>query len=181
MDKYNIRFTRLEEEIFRVFCVKAGEKLNQRQIAKLLGVSPTAVAKSLPNLERAGLLKIERSKTMNLILVSLNREENKCVHLKRVENLRRLYESGILEYLEGVYPGAAVILFGSYGKGEDVVSSDIDLAVIGSKEKMLDLEDYEKRLERKIRINYYKSLKELSLELKENIFNGIVLSGAVEL
>ncbi|MBS3105740.1 nucleotidyltransferase domain-containing protein [Candidatus Woesearchaeota archaeon] len=181
MDMYKLKFTKLQLEIFRLLCVKAGERLNQRQIARLLKVSPTAIAKAIPKLEKESLLIKEKQKNMNLILLMLNRNNKMAMQLKRVENLKLIYEARLNEFLEEGLPGATIILFGSYSRGDDTLSSDIDIAIIGRKEKGISLENFEKRLERKIILNFYPSLKEVHKELKENICNGIVLSGGVEL
>lgn len=181
MDIYKLKFTILQLEIFRLLCIKAGEKLNQRQIAKLLKVSPTAIAKSIPKLEKESLIMKEKQKNINLILLMLNRDSKMAVQLKRAENLKLIYESRLNEFLEEELPGATIILFGSYSRGDDTSSSDIDIAVIGRKEKEIRLENFEKLLERKIILNFYPSLKEIYKELKENICNGIVLSGGMEL
>ena len=66
-------------------------------------------------------------------------------------------------------------------KGEDLSNSDIDIAVIGRKEKEINLNHYEKELERKIHINFYNSFKHIHKNLKENICNGILIAGSVEL
>ncbi|MEK6841401.1 MAG: nucleotidyltransferase domain-containing protein [Nanoarchaeota archaeon] len=181
MDMYKLKFTRLQMEIFRFLCTEAGEKHNQRQIAKILRVSPTAIAKSIPKLEKEGLIIKEVQKTMNLNLIMLNRNSQEVMQLKRVENLKLIYESRLSDFLENKFPGTTIILFGSYSRGDDTVTSDIDIAVIGRKEKDVDLTNFEKFLKRKIIINFYNSLKELNKELRENICNGIVLVGGIQL
>jgi len=181
MDIYKLKFTRLQIEIFKLLCIKAGEKLNKRQISKLLKVSPTAIAKSLPLLEKEELIKIIKNKGINLTSIELNRDNQKTMLLKRVENLRFIYESGLLEYLEDGFTGGTIILFGSYSRGDDTTTSDIDIAVVGRKEKEVNLTKYEKDLQREIRINFYSSFKEIHKHLKENIFNGIVLVGGISL
>ena len=181
MDTYKLKFTILQQKIFRLLCIKAGEKLNQRQIAKLLKVSPTAIAKSIPKLEKENLIIKEKQKNMNLNLIMLNRNNKISMQLKRTENLKLIHEAGLNEFLEEELPGATIILFGSYSRGDDTTSSDIDIAVIGRKEKAIILGNFEKRLERKIILNFYPSLKEVHKELKENLCNGIVLSGGIEL
>lgn len=180
MDMYKLKFTVLQMEIFRLFCMKTGEKINQRQIAGLLGVSPTAVARALPILEKEKLVRISRG-TTKLHFVELNRDSQKALELKRVENLRLLLESGLPSYLEEHLPGCTIILFGSYERGDDTVKSDIDIAVVGAGDKKLDVAEYEKRLEKEIRINYYKTLKDINRYLKSNILNGFTLSGGIEL
>lgn len=188
MDIYKLRFTRLQIEIFKLLCIKAGEKLNKRQISKLLKVSPTAIAKSLPLLKKEELIKIITNKGINLTSIELNRDNQKTMLFKRVENLRFIYESGLSEFLYDEFSGNTIILFGSYSKGEDVCfgerddrNSDIDIAIIGTKGKEVDLTKYEKELQREIRINFYPSFKEIHKHLKENIFNGIVIAGGIEL
>ena len=179
MDIYKLKLTILEQEIFSLLCIKAGERLSQREAAQILNVSPTAVSNSTKKLKDSNLIKIEKTKTINFI--SFNRDELRAVELKRVENLKNFYISGLSDYLEKELAGSTVILFGSYSKGEDTNTSDIDIAVIERKDKMLELEKYEKILNRRININFYDSWKKIHENLKNNILNGIILHGGVEL
>ena len=188
MDMYKLKFTKLQNEIFRFLCIKAGMSLNQRGIAKMLKVSSTAVGKSLSTLEREGMVKIEKSKTMNLMSITLNRDNSKTLEFKRVENLKLIYESGLVEFLEELFPGTTIILFGSYSRGDDVLTdesegytSDIDLAVIGTKEKEIELKKFNKLLERNIVINFYSSFNEIHKHLRDNILNGILLLGSIDI
>jgi len=71
-------------------------------------------------------------------------------------------------------------LFGSYSRGEDIENSDIDIAIIGRK-KQIDLTEFEKILNRKINIITFNNFKEIHKNLKENLFNGITLTGGIEL
>ena len=179
MDIYKLKWTRLQTDIFSLLCLKAGEKLSQREIAKLLKVSPTAVANSLKELKEFNFIKVEKTKTINF--VSFNRENPKAVELKRVENLKNIYLLGLSDYLEKELAGGSIILFGSYSMGEDTNSSDIDIAVIERKDKILHLEEYEKNLNRKVNVNFYSSWKNIHEHLKNNILKGILLHGDIEL
>lgn len=185
---YNIKWTRLQTEIFRFFCIKAGQILNLRGVAGHLKKSPTAVSKAILNLEKDGLLNLKREKKMNLVSIEFNRDNKNAIDLKRVENLKLIYESGLAEFLEENFPGSTIILFGSYSRGDDVFintdeghKSDIDIAIIGAKEKKIKLINFNQLLERTIILNFYPSLKEIHKNLKENILNGILISGSVEL
>ena len=178
---YKQELTNLQQEILRLLFVKIGKSLNQREISKILNVSQPAVIKALPKLEEKNLIILEQDKESKRWSTKLNRDNYKVMHLKRVENLRQLYESGLADFLEKEFAGSAIILFGSYAVGEDMLNSDIDIAIIGSKEKNIDLEEFEKILERGIHLNFYPSFKEIHKDLKENIFNGIVLAGGIEL
>ena len=179
MDIYKHRFTQLQAEIFSLLCVRAGEMLSQRDMAKILKVSPTAIANSLKTIKEENLINIEKTKTINF--VSLNRNERRAIEMKRVENLRNIYVSELIGRLEEELPGGTIILFGSYSKGEDTNTSDIDIAIIGRKEKNLDLTKFELSLKRKIIVQFYDSLKNIHKNLRESILNGTVLSGSIEL
>lgn len=179
VDIYKLKFTVLQLEILRFLFVKAGTSFNARVMAKALSVSQTAVSKALPLLEKEELVKIE--KRSGRWSIKLNIDNPKVIALKRAENLKMFCESGAISFLEDKLPGATIILFGSYSRGDDTITSDIDIAVIGRKEKNLVLAHFENILERKINLNFYPSLKEVRKELRENLCNGIVLSGGIEL
>lgn len=181
METIKLKLTRLQSEIFTLLCKKAGSELNQSNIAKELEVSSTAISKAIKLLEKTDIIKIKKDKLMNLILISLNRENTKVMQLKRVENLKQTYESGLVEELENKFPGSTIVLFGSFSRGDDTTKSDIDIAIIGAKEKNIDRISFQKLLEREIILNFYPSMKEIHKELRENICNGIVLVGGIEL
>ena len=178
---YKLELTKLQLEILRVLFVKTGKSLNQRQLANYLNVSQPAVRKALPKLEEIGFVKVNQDKETKRWLIELNVYNDGVMKMKRADNLRQIYESGLADFLEREFVGATIIFFGSFSRGDDTINSDIDIAIIGRKEKKLNLEKFEKMLEREIRINFYDSFNAIHKNLKENIFNGIVLAGGVEL
>jgi len=179
MDKYDVKFTRLQARIFRLLCVRVGGKLNKREIAGILGVSATAVGKALVGMEDFGFVKVGRVGKMNLAEVGLNRDSEIVIWMKRLENLKMVGESGIVGFLEERFPGCAVILFGSYGFGDDTVRSDVDLAVVGCKGKVLNLKKFDEFFEREVRVNFYDSFGDVDECLRSNLFNGVVLAGRI--
>ncbi|MFA6461136.1 MAG: nucleotidyltransferase domain-containing protein [Candidatus Woesearchaeota archaeon] len=179
MDIYKLNFTILQLEIFSLLCLRAGERFSQRELAQMLKVSPMAVTNSVNGLKENLLIKLEKTKTINFI--SFNRENGRAVELKRAENIKNIYLSGLSDYLEQQLAGGTIILFGSYSLGEDTSTSDIDLAVIERKDKRLDLDKYEKTFHRKINLNFYSSWSEIHQHLKNNILNGILLHGSIQL
>ncbi len=179
MDTYELKFTKLEAELFSLLCSRAGEKLSQREIAIQLSVSPTAVGKALRKLTEKSLAKVEKTKTINF--TSLNRDNPRAINLKQVQNLKTIYTSGLSDFLEEQLAGATIILFGSFSKGEDTKTSDIDIAAINRKNKAIDCKNYEKILNRDINIQFYDSWKTIHKHLRNNILGGIVLHGTIEL
>ncbi|PIN88885.1 hypothetical protein COU57_07040 [Candidatus Pacearchaeota archaeon CG10_big_fil_rev_8_21_14_0_10_32_14] len=179
MDKDKLKLTSLQREIFALLCMKVGQPLSLREIAKISNVSPTAISKSIPLLEKEKLIKKEEMN--NSYRIELNTSNHKVIQYKRVENLRLFYESGLANFMHESFPGRTIILFGSYSLGGDTIKSDIDIAIIGGKEKPIDTSIYDKILERKISLNFYDSFKDIHRHLKDNILNGIVISGGVQL
>jgi len=154
------------------------KKFHIRELSRVLKISPPAISNALKQLEKEGfVLHISEEKTSYKIQANFSNKNFR--NMKRIDNLKNIYSSGLLDYLIENFPLSAIILFGSYSKGDDTEKSDIDMA-IESKEKNLNLESYEKKLNKKINIEFI-SFSKLSNELRNSIINGIVLSGYVEL
>ncbi|HLC77296.1 MAG TPA: nucleotidyltransferase domain-containing protein [archaeon] len=181
MDIYKINFTVLQQEILRFLFIRPGTTFTERSLAKNLKVSPTAVSNAIEILKRQELIIVKKDEESGRLSISLNRDNDRIFSMKRVENLRFIYESGFADYISEKFPGCTVIVFGSYSFGEDTKGSDIDIAVIGSSKKTLDTEKFNKILERNISLNFYDSLGEIKKPLKENILNGIVINGGIQL
>jgi predicted nucleotidyltransferase len=177
---YKLELSLLQQRIMRLLFVKAGSSLNMNGIARILEVSQPAVLKSIPFLQKEELVIAKQDKESSRWSIELNRGDRQVIGLKRVDNLKQIYESGLVKQLYDLFPGATVILFGSYAHGEDTINSDIDLAVIGGEKKEIDSK-FSKILEREIIVNYYKSFKNIDSSLLSNIVNGVTLKGAVEL
>jgi len=178
---HKLKLTNLQQEILRLLFIKVGTSLNQRLIAKSLEVSQAAVMKALPGLEKRDFIKMQQNKESRRWSIELNRDNHKVMQLKRADNLKLIYESGLADFLEKEFAGATIILFGSYSRGEDTISSDIDLAVVGRKEKEVELSEFEELLNRKININFYNNFENIQKNLRENLCNGIVLVGGIRL
>ena len=181
MDIKRFEFTKLQAKIFRLLCVKVGERISQREIAGELRVSPTAVSKALVDLRKFRLVVVEKIGKINLNYVELNRDLSDAIYFKGLENLRMIYVSGLVEDLKDSFPGASILLFGSYSRGEDVIFSDIDIAVVGAKEKKINCSKFEKILKRKININFYPSFRKIHKNLRESILSGVLLHGSIDL
>lgn len=87
----------------------------------------------------------------------------------------------MINYLYDAYNSPeAIILFGSYSRGEDTMRSDIDLAIVTKKSLDLEFGRYEKALKRKIQIFEIK-IETTNKNLLTNVANGIVLKGYLNL
>ena len=173
------KLTVVEQEIMSLLCLRVGSPINQRGIANIIGYSSPSVARGLSVLGKIGLINVERDRLMNLVMVELNRDSRDAILYKRLENIRLVYESGVIDFLSENFPGCVVILFGSYSYGEDSVSSDVDIAVVGAKRRCLDFKKYEKILNRNISVNFYDDFNSISAEIKGSLCNGVNLAGGL--
>lgn len=176
---YKPQFSLLQQEILRYLMVHTGKSFNARGLARPLNRTQAGIIKAIPGLEKCGLVKVKKDEDSGRWSIELNRDNQEAIDFKRTENLKIIYESGIIKYLEESFPGTVIILFGSYSYGEDIIRSDIDIAIIGCKEKQVELSKFEKIFEKEIRINFYNNFEEINNNLKSNIFNGVVLAGRI--
>jgi DNA-binding MarR family transcriptional regulator len=157
---YKLKFTLLQQEILRFLSIKSGLSFNARRLSQHLNVSQTAIAKSLPLLEKENFIKIEKDRESARLAIELNRDSPKVIQFKRAENLKLIYESGLIDFLKQKFSESEIILSGLYSKGEDIYSSIIYLIIIGPK-KNLNLNDFDKILDRRINLVFYNSINEI--------------------
>ena len=178
---YKLKLTILQQEIMRFLFMHAGEIFNARNLAVSIDVSQPAISKALPYLEKQEMIVVAKDRNSKRLSISLNMENPLVVGMKRADNIRQIYESGLAGFLKEKFPGCAVIVFGSFSRGEDTGKSDIDIAIVGSKTKVLDMEGFRKTLMKEIRVNFYASFGGINKELRNNIVGGMLLSGWIEL
>lgn len=164
-----------------VFFVKPTKSHYLMDISRNIGIAHTSVKNNLLRLVKAGLIdeKVERRGGRKFPIYVAKKEEKTFRLQKKAYNLSAILESGLIEYLEEKLTPKAIVLFGSYRRGEDVESSDIDIFV-ECREEPVNLVKFEKELGRKIELHFKDDFTTFSQELKNNIINGIVLSGFLE-
>jgi predicted nucleotidyltransferase len=181
INMYKLKLTLLQQDVLGLLFAYPEKSFTGRAISLSLGVSQPGVSKALRGLNKYSLITLSKDEESKRLTIRLNRDNDVVTGIKRADNLRNLYETGLVRLLEDQLEGATITLFGSYSRGDDTSASDIDIAVIGRKEKNIDLSTYEKLLKRKITIQFYQSLASVHKELRENLCNGIVLSGGIVL
>lgn len=177
---YEPELTSLEQELLNYLFLHPEKAFNLHTLSKKLRKSQPGITKAIRKLHEKGYVTLSKDKDSGRWSAALNRESSFVTSMKRAENLRNIYRSGLAERLFEEFPGATILLFGSYSKGEDTSESDVDIAIVGSERKDLDLAAFEEALERDVNINFYTDTKDLDRHFRNNLLNGIVLSGSVE-
>ncbi len=152
-------------------------------LAKALGISKTTANVTVGRLADEGFLVIKViGRTWR---ISCNQAHIYNYSRKIAYNLLTIYESRILENIHKVIQNPrAVIVFGSYRKGDNTEGSDIDVAVevLGNEDvKVLQLGKIAVGFRENVPVNLYIfSRNKIDLNLFSNITNGIILEGFLE-
>jgi len=166
-----------KEKILEVLFDFPTKEFYLRELSRITQISPNSISKAISELKKDNLIITNKTITLNL---KANLDNDKFKNLKRVSNLNKIYSSGLFSYLKENFPLSAIILFGSYSKGEDAEKSDIDIAILDIKEKKIELENYEKILNRKVNIDFI-NMKNITKELRNSVINGIPLQGYIQI
>jgi len=152
-------------------------RVNVREYAKLVHVTPPTASKMLDYYTNKGLLLKTRYK--NYILFYAEKSSKTFIDLSRIYWHQILKE--LIGYMEKQLVSPAIVLFGSLSKAEVKKDSDIDLAIFAN-ERKLNIKNFEDKLRRKIQIYWFKSLTGIkNKELANNIANGYILIGRLKL
>lgn len=168
LDKYN------RYKLLKLFLDSPTESFRLREISRLTNLSPPSVMVYLKEFEKNGLIRKQIKR--NVPFYTAIRDKTSFILYKKLSILFELNNIGLVDYIWDKISPEAIVLYGSFSRGESLENSDIDLFILG-KEGKLDLDDYENKLRKKIHLLFKESLKEIPNELKNNIFNGIILRG----
>ena len=152
-------------------------RINVREYSRLRKISPPTASKILFELNKEGLLLIEKDR--NYIFYYANKNNKIFVNLSRIYWNLRL--DNLVHFLNKNLTNPAIILFGSLSKAETKNDSDIDICIIGHK-KELNIKNFEDNLKRKIQLFFFNSVDDIkNKELANNIINGYILEGRLKL
>ena len=169
------------ERTAEVFFASPTKKQYLMDISRSISLAHTSVKKNLDILVKTGIVKesVERKGSRKFPLYTANRESSLFRKQKILYNLSIIFQSQLIEFIEETFAPKAVVLFGSFQRGEDSEDSDIDL-FFECKKKNVDVRRFEKKLGRKIELHFNEHFETYQNELKNNIINGITLSGFLE-
>lgn len=170
----------IKQSIMEYFFINPNAKLRVREIERTLKAPLPSVIRYCRELQKDNILTAVKTGKVTFYTGNWGSEK---YHLeKKIYNLRKIYESGIIEYIRQELSNPPIVLFGSFAKGEDTEESDIDLYIETPSKKEIKLGEFEKFLKRKIQIFRNKNnLNEISNHhLANNIINGIKLNNYLE-
>lgn len=167
----------IKSRILEYFLKNPTQRLRVREIERKVKVPLPSAIKYAKEMENEGILKTVDVSRMKLY--TADRSSKNFLFEKKLYNLRSIHDSGIVEHIVKQCSNPTIMLFGSYFRGEDIESSDIDLYI--ESQKKISLEQYERKLDRKIQPFFYGNIQKVeNKDLANNIINGIILNGFLE-
>jgi DNA-binding transcriptional regulator YhcF (GntR family) len=144
-----------------------------RELAEKAEVSPSTASRKLDVLVENGVA--ERNRSRGSVIVSA--PDSQAFRDRKLSfNLWKLAESGVVQELWNESAPEAVVLFGSFSKGEDTHQSDVDLALVEGR----TVEPDTKVIGRQVSAVDV-TLDEARDGFLETLANGIVLRGYLDL
>jgi predicted nucleotidyltransferase len=176
LEKYN------RYKLLKIFLFNPTDSFRLRELSRLSKISPPSVMEYLKEFEKEELIKTYVKRDIPFYKSNLDSEKMKSY--KKLAILFELENTGLINFLNDKFAPEAIILYGSYSKGEFTEESDIDIFLLGvdiAKTK-IDIEEYERKLGKTIHLMGEKTLNEVSSkEFKNNLINGIILRGYLKI
>ena len=169
----------IKSKIKEYFFMFPNSKLRVREIERKLKIPLPSVIRYCKELNNEDILTT--IKTGEVVFYTAQRSNDKFLIEKRLNNIRTLYDSGLVNFIKEKLNNPKIIVFGSFSKGEDSEQSDIDLYVETPSKKEIDIKEFENKLSRKLQILKHNKISDIkNIHLINNIINGITLNGFVE-
>lgn len=171
------------QKVMEMLFLYPEKEFSLSDLAKEAGVAKANIGKILDMLLKTEFIEITKLKKVWRIRAkqSWNFRKSKIVY-----NLNSIYQSNLIDFLNDHYNNPkSIVLFGSYRNGEDISTSDIDIAVeldnVKSHEikRLRQLDDLEKHINRKIQIHLF-NRRNIDVNVFNNIANGFVIYGFLE-
>lgn len=170
------------ETVASIFFKEPNKEHYLKQIAKDIALAHTSVKNYLILLKNENIIFEIKQKRGSRIFPTFkaNISHKSYKSQKIIYNFKSILLSGIISHIEEKVMPSSIVIFGSYQKGEDLEDSDIDI-FIEAEEESLDLKKFERFFGRKIQLHWKSSIKSYAKELKNNIANGWVVQGYLEI
>jgi len=172
------------QRVLEVLFQRPEQEFSLSDLAKEAEVAKSHIGEILAQLERLGFITVV--KLTKIWRIKANQQSENFLKSKIVYNLNFIYQSGLVEFLNEHFGSPkAIVLFGSFRRGEDFSTSDIDIAIETDETGeyrtvgLQILSGFEKEINRKIQLHLF-NRKNVDTHVFSNIANGILLSGFLD-
>jgi len=181
---FNIYYESARNKVLEILFKYSEKEFSLSELANEAKVRKANIGNVLDEFLSNDLIKIE--KLSKIWRIRANQDNPFFIKNKITYNLNFIYQTGLVEFLVDHFKNPkSIILFGSFRKGDNISSSDIDIAIEDDVVKeyqvirIKELANFEKKIGKEIQIHKFNK-KIVDLNVFNNIANGIVLSGFLE-
>jgi predicted nucleotidyltransferase len=170
--------SRVRRDLLLRFFARPGLQRHVRELARETGWSPTIIGRELNSLERAGILRSER--IGNVRRYSVDIDSPVAGEIRSLVQKTIGVDARVRVALEGLPGVEEAFLYGSYARGDERATSDIDLMVVGSVDQVLlsdRITDVERDLGRDVNPTIYERAEYERLQRDGDRFLESVLGG----
>ena len=168
----------VRREILRAFFSRPGVIRHVRELARELGRSAAVVGEELDRLERSGILSSERIGRARRYRV--DEQSPIASEIRSLVQKTIGVEARVREAIADVPGIDEAFLYGSYARGDERATSDLDLFVVGGVDQELltdRLADVERELARDVNVASYERDELVRLQKEGDLFIAGVLDG----
>jgi hypothetical protein len=166
-------------DIQRFFFAFPRRACSLSQLAETLSIHKGTASRAVKRLEHEGFLNVEILGRIWRITCVMDHRYH--VSRKVPYHLGLILDSTLIDTIRTAHPTGAIVLYGSVRKGDDVESSDIDLAIESTNDRIEALDPIDLGYRSSVPVNLrFFSRKRIDPHLFSNIGNGIVLDGFLE-
>ncbi len=174
-----------KEKVLNCIFAEPDKSFHIRLLGRLTKLHPNTIITITDELVKEGYITKELDKETKFSIIKANTSNRMYKLTKQYMNVKNLYESGLIDFLNEQYAYPAIILFGSYAKAENTKKSDIDLFIITDVKQKADISSFYAKLDAEIQTfvhtkQEFQKLKKTNPELINNVLNGVKLEGYVE-
>ncbi len=167
-----------EEKVAELFLNEPTKHWHFSKIVKTANISERAASIWLRKLIKEKFIMKVRPKGKMPFFVS-NHEDPAYINKKRIYALKQLYSSGLLDKLSLLEKAKAIVLFGSFARGDWHSESDIDIFIMGDPE---DLKYGYRALGREVQVHHCKNkqeIRKIESDLIKSVIKGYFVKGDV--
>ncbi len=167
MEILEITRSKIRREIFNLYFANPERKFYLRELERILNFPVANIRRELVKLEKIGLFQSE--KKGNLKFYFLNKSYPLFYEIKSIINKTSGIPSLLKDTLKNLKNIKVAFIYGSFAKGEEKSTSDIDLFIIGNPDEtelIRNLNPIEKKIQREINYTIY-SKKSFKMKKQE--------------
>ncbi len=122
--------SKVRRDLLLRFFARPSLERHVRALARETGWSPTIIGRELNNLERAGILRSER--IGNLRIYSVDSDSPVATEIRSLIQKTIGIEARLRVALLGLDGIEEAFIYGSYARGDERATSDLDVMIVGS-------------------------------------------------